>query len=253
MRATDFPYLNHDGFIAIAHRGGAGLWPENSMRAFQGAIDLGYRYIETDAHVTRDGVLLAFHDDLLDRVTDKRGRILELDYAQLEDAKIDGTEPVPLLEDVLGAWPDVKFNIDPKNDAVVDPLCDLLRRMGAIDRVCIGSFSGRRLFRIRQNLGASICTSMGPRDVLRLRLASLGVPVGGFSAACAQVATRHYGVPAADAGMIRAAHERGMQLHVWTIDDEREMERLIDLGVDGIMTDRPGVLRGVLERLGLWG
>ncbi len=94
---------------------------------------------------------------------------------------------------------------------------------------------------------------MGPSEVLRLRLASLGVPVGDFSAACAQVACRHYGIPAADALMIRAAHKRGMQHHVWTIDDDTEMERLIDLGVDGIMTDQPARLKAVLQRRGLWG
>ena len=253
MHASNFPYLNHNGFIAIAHRGGTGSWSENSMRAFERAVNLGYQYIETDAHITHDGVLLAFHDDVLDRVTDQIGRITELNYAQVVDAKIDGREPIPRLEDALGAWPKIKFNIDAKNDAVVDPLCDLLSRMNAVDRVCIGSFSGRRLIRIRQKLGPSICTSMGPREVLRLRLASLGVPVGDFSAACAQVATHHYGVPAADSRMIHAAHKRGMQLHVWTIDDESEMERLIDLGVDGIMTDQPSRLKTVLQRRGLWG
>ena len=176
MHASNFPYLNHNGFIAIAHRGGAGSWSENSMRAFERAVNLGYQYIETDAHITHDGVLLAFHDHVLDRVTDQIGRITELNYAQVADAKIDGREPIPRLEDALGAWPKIKFNIDAKNDAVVDPLCDLLSRMNAVDRVCIGSFSGRRLIRIRQKLGPSICTSMGPREVLQLRLASLVLP-----------------------------------------------------------------------------
>jgi len=252
MHANNFPYLDHHGFIAIAHRGGAGNWPENSMLAFESAVNLGYQYIETDAHITRDGVLLAFHDDELDRVTDKQGRIVDLNYGQVAGAKIDGREPVPRLEQVRGTWPKIKFNIDPKHDAVVDPLCDLLKRMNAVDRVCIGSFSGARLIRARRNLGPSLCTSMGPREVLRLRLASLGVPVGSFSAACAPVARRHYGIPSADSGMIRAAHKRGMQLHVWTIDDDREMERLIDLGVDGLMTDQPSRLKAVLQRRGLW-
>ena len=252
MDANRFPYLQHEGFIAIAHRGGAGSWPENSMRAFQGAVDLGYQYIETDAHVTRDGVLLAFHDDVLDRVTDHVGRIIDIDYEQLKAARIEGVEPIPLLEEVLASWPNVKFNIDPKHDAVVEPMCRLLKRMNAASRVCVGSFSGARLNRVRQFFSGNICTSMGPSEVVRLRLATCRVPVGGFSAACAQVAQRHYGIPASSPAMIRAAHKRGIQLHVWTIDDEAEMEKLIDYGVDGLITDRPEVLKQVLQRRGLW-
>ncbi len=252
MRADEFPFLQHDGFIAVAHRGGAGPWPENSMRAFEGAIDLGYRYIETDVHVTRDGVLLAFHDDILDRATDGKGPIAALDYHSVKSVRIDGAEPIPQLADILSSWPNVKVNIDPKHDAAVDPLCDLLLQMNAVDRVCIGSFSDKRLKHVRDRLGESVCTSMGPAEVIRLRLASVGAPTGQFGAACAQVAVRHYGIPAADKLMVRAAQKRGMQLHVWTIDEEAEMERLIALGVDGIMTDEPARLKSVLKRKGLW-
>lgn len=222
------------------------------MLAFQNVVRLGYRYIETDVHVTRDGVLLAFHDELLDRVTDHAGKISDLKYADVKAARINGVEPIPRLEDVLSSWPDVKFNIDPKHDASVEPLCELLQRMNAIDRVCVGSFSGERLNRVRKSLGPSLCTSLGPAEVLRLRLSSYGAPVGNFGAACAQVATHHFGIPAADKYMIRAVRKRGMQLHVWTINHEADMERLIDLGVDGIMTDEPARLKSILQRKGLW-
>ncbi len=250
--ASDFPYLQHDGFIAVAHRGGASQWPENSMRAFRGAVQLGYHYIETDVHATSDGVLLAFHDDVLDRVTNMRGCVAEMPYAAVRDALIEGTEPIPRLDEVLEAFPDTKFNLDPKHDNVVAPMAELLRGMQAVDRVGVGSFSGKRLTRIRKLLGPALCTSMGPAEVLRLRLASLGIPTGTFDSACAQVPVRHHGVPTADRRMIGAAHTRGLQVHVWTIDDADEMRRLIELGVDAIMTDEPERLRGVLQEKNLW-
>jgi glycerophosphoryl diester phosphodiesterase len=119
--------------------------------------------------------------------------------------------------------------------------------------VCVGSFSGARLRRLRALLGPRLCTSLGPLGVTRLRLASLGVPAGRpFVEGAAQVATRHYGVPVVDRGFLKAAARHGLQVHVWTVDQEAEMERLLDLGVDGIMSGRPSVLKAVLERRGQW-
>ncbi|MEQ9527485.1 MAG: glycerophosphodiester phosphodiesterase family protein, partial [Parvibaculaceae bacterium] len=142
MRPAKYPYLEHDGLLAFAHRGGAGAWPENTMPAFQGAVDLGYRYIETDVHATRDGVLLAFHDDKLDRVTDMQGTIAEMDYAEVRKARIAGTEPIPLMAELLSTWPDIRINIDPKRDNAAAPLIRLLRDSGAVERVCVTAFSG---------------------------------------------------------------------------------------------------------------
>ncbi|MEP5368716.1 glycerophosphodiester phosphodiesterase family protein, partial [Parvibaculum sp.] len=158
MRPAKFPYLEFDGLLAFAHRGGAGAWPENTMPAFQGAVDLGYRYIETDVHATRDGVLLAFHDDKLDRVTDMQGVIAEMDYAEVRKARIAGTEPIPLMAELLAAWPDIRINIDPKRDNAARPLVQLLKEAKAVERVCVNSFSGRRTAGIRDALGPNLCT-----------------------------------------------------------------------------------------------
>jgi glycerophosphoryl diester phosphodiesterase len=252
LPASPWPFLDHPGVLAFAHRGGAGDWPENTMPAFEAAVALGYRYLETDAHVTADGVVLAFHDDVLDRVTDGQGTIAELSWAEVRRAKVDGTEPIPLLEDILGAWPDVRVNIDPKHDAVVEPLAELLQRMDAVDRVCLGAFSDRRLTRLRRLLGPRLCTSLGPVGTARLVAAKRGVPVGGLPAACAQVPVRQGRLTITDAAFVAAAHRRGLQVHVWTVDDADEMRRLLDLGVDGIMTDRPVVLKDVLEERQAW-
>ncbi len=250
-RARDFAFLDWPGPIPFAHRGGASEVPENTMPAFEHAVELGYRYIETDVHVTTDGVLLAFHDDVLDRVTDGTGVIDELPWSVVREAKVDGREPIPLLEDLLGAWPDVRVNIDPKHDHAVEPLASVLRKCEAVDRVCIGAFSDDRLERVRALL-PGVCTSLGPLGTLQLGLAAQGEEVPDLPSPCVQVPTHYLETEIVTPAFIEAAHRREMQVHVWTIDEADEMTRLLDLGVDGIMTDRPKVLRDVLERRGQW-
>ncbi|MEQ9226893.1 MAG: glycerophosphodiester phosphodiesterase [Parvibaculum sp.] len=256
MRPAKYAYLEHDGLLAFAHRGGASSWPENTMPAFQGAIDLGYRYIETDVHATRDGVLLAFHDDRLDRVTDRTGVIAEMDYADVRAARVDGKEPIPLMSEMLAAWPEVRINIDPKRDNAVMPLIKVLQEAKALDRVCVTAFSGKRTAAIREALGARLCTGMGPLSTGRLRISSWMGParfmLGGFVEGCAQIPIEQYGITLVDRALVDRAHELGLQVHVWTIDEEAEMRRLIDLGVDGIMTDDPALLKSVLLEKGLW-
>ncbi|HVF31456.1 MAG TPA: glycerophosphodiester phosphodiesterase [Acidimicrobiales bacterium] len=248
---TRWAYLDHEGPIPFAHRGGASDCPENTMRAFENAVELGYRYVETDVHTTSDGVLVAFHDDHLDRVTDKRGKICDLDWSVVGKARVAG-EGIPLLEDILTAWPDVMVNIDPKHDESVAPLVEVLDRCKAHDRVCVAAFSDRRLARFRALTGGRVCTAIGPRDIARLRAGSFGIPCGSFAAACTQVPIRHGRWLVTDPRYVAAAHKAGLPVHVWTIDDPAEMERLLDMGVDGIMTDRPAVLKDVLGRRGLW-
>jgi glycerophosphoryl diester phosphodiesterase len=222
------------------------------MPAFAAAVELGYRYVETDVHVTADGVVLAFHDDQLDRVTDRTGVIAELPWREVRTALVDGREPIPLLEDLLASWPDLRVNIDPKHDAVVEPLATVLMRTGATSRVCIGSFSDRRIDRLRSMLGTGLCTSLGPAGVARLRAASFGIGHRRPDGCCVQVPVRTRGVTIVDERFLRTAHALDLPVHVWTIDDADEMERLLELGVDGLMTDRPAVLRRVLEHRAQW-
>jgi glycerophosphoryl diester phosphodiesterase len=247
-----FAFLDHSGVLAFAHRGGALEAPENTMAAFQYAVDLGYRYVETDVHATRDGVLVAFHDDRLDRVTDAKGLIAALDYAQVKTARIGGQHPIPLLADLLTTWPHLKINIDPKADTSVEPLIRVLKDLRAQDRVCIGAFSDARIARVRAAFEGNVCTSMGPRTVLRFRAASYGVPVGDFVEGALQVPVRAYGMKLVDRRFVRAANERGLQVHCWTIDNAADMEWLIGMGVHGIMTDRPRLLKDFLVNRGFW-
>jgi glycerophosphoryl diester phosphodiesterase len=253
-----YPFLDWPGPLAFAHRGAhtdedGTARGTNTMPAFEHAVRLGYRYIETDVHVTADGELLAFHDDRLDRVTDATGVIAELPWARVREARVDGREPIPRFEDLLGAWPDLRVNVDPKHDAAVEPLAEVLSRTDAVDRVCVGAFSDKRLARLQALVGGALCTSMGPRQVARLVAASKRLPGGAsLKAPCAQVPTNQGRIQLVTDRFVAAAHRRGIQVHVWTIDDRAEMQRLLDLGVDGIMTDRPQVLKELLVERGAW-
>lgn len=254
MPSARHPYLDHDGPIPFAHRGGASDAPENTLPAFQRAVELGYRYLETDVQVTADGVLLAFHDDDLSRTCERPGRISLLSHREVATARVGGEEPIPLLEDLLEAWPDVRWNIDCKSDAAVESLAATLERTAVLDRVCVGAFSDRRLTRLRRRLGPELCTSMGPAAIARLLAASrthrsLARP---GPALAAQVPVRQGRITIVTEAFLRTAERHGIDVHVWTIDDPGEMHRLLDLGVDGIMTDRPAVLREVLEQRGQW-
>jgi glycerophosphoryl diester phosphodiesterase len=264
--STSHPFLAAPGPVAIAHRGGAGEAPENTLPAFEAAVELGYRYLETDAHVTRDGVVVAFHDARLDRVTDRTGAIDERTIAEVEAADAghshtsDGGRSfpfrrrgirVPRLERLLLRFPEARFNIDLKSDRCMLPLVALIERLGVWERVCIGAFSDRRLRRIRSLSGDRACTSTGPLAIAIARvLASSGVmPRQG--ADCLQVPLRRGPVPIVDERFVRAAHHAGLPVHVWTVNDETTMHKLLDLGVDGIMTDRVRLLRQVFAARGL--
>ena len=244
-------FLDHPGPLASAHRGGAAHFPENSFRAFEHAVGLGYAYLETDARATADGQVVAFHDKTLDRVTDAAGAIADLPWAQVSAARIAGTEPVPLLADLLASWPDIRFNIDVKDLQAARPVAEVIARAAAFDRVCLTSFSGARLAAARRALDRPVCMATPPGEIGLLRS---GLPPGALAAwlgdrwiRCAQVPVR-VAVPR----FIRRAHAAGLQVHVWTVNDAEVMTRLLDCGADGIMTDQTAALREVLIARGSW-
>ncbi|GAB3138078.1 glycerophosphodiester phosphodiesterase [Micromonospora sonneratiae] len=249
-----FGYLDAPAPLAFAHRGGAAHGDENTAEAFARAVALGYQYVETDVHATSDGVAVVFHDPTLHRLTGERGRISELRWADLATVRVGGAAAVPRLDDVLGAWPQVRFNIDVKADGGVEPAVATIDRGGAGDRVLLASFSDARLARLRALAGPKVATSLGMRGVARLRLASLTgrrlvLPP---SVVAAQVPVRYGRIPVADRRFIAYAQRLGLQVHVWTIDEPAEMHDLLDLGVDGIMTDHVDVLRDVYLSRGHW-
>lgn len=261
---TGFAYLDEvrrqpGTVLAFAHRGGAyhpeleGL--ENTMAAFRHAVQLGYDYLETDVHVTRDGVLLAFHDQVLDRVTDRTGEIATASYAEVRDALIGGRERVPTLAELFEEFPRTRFNIDLKSDGAVAPLADFIAARDAEERVLVGSFSRGRLRRFRELTAGLVPTSAHPLEVMAFRF----LPSGRLAdlltrgrVAALQIPHRRGRWIVATPGLVRRAHAVGTHVHVWTIDEPQEMRELLDRGVDGLFTDRTDVLRTVLEERGQW-
>ena len=259
MRAAEYEYFSPP-FLALAHRGGARYAPnlhrENTRHAFQQAADLGYRYFETDVHATADGVLLAFHDDKLDRVTDRHGVIAELPYAAVAAARIHGVDPVPRLDELLTAFPDARFNIDAKSPAAVDLLADTIAEHEAGHRVCVSSFGVGRLHRLRRRLGRSVPSSASAVGVAANRFLPWLTRALNTPAPALQIPIRHlFGsreVTLLTPELIRSVHRAGKHVHVWTVDDPATIARLLDLGVDGIFTDRIDTLKHVLTEHGRW-
>ena len=260
---TGFPYLDEPRrlgkVLAMAHRGGAqhpdlvGL--ENTMAAFRHARALGYRYLETDVHTTADGHLLAFHDATVERLTDGVGRLQDLTLEQIGSLRVARREGIPQLSDLLEELPDCRLNIDLKSPSSVDPIVELLDRTQTHDRVCIGSFHEPTLRRFRRRVTRPVATSAGIGLVLALRFAPLPQRTSRWVRDCGavlQVPVRNRGMRILGRDLLETAHASGRHVHAWTIDDRAEMERLIDLGVDGIITDRTDVLRDVLRSRGLW-
>jgi glycerophosphoryl diester phosphodiesterase len=253
--AHRYAYLDAPLPIAFAHRGGAVDSEENSMAAFGRAVEAGYRYLETDVRATRDGVAVAFHDRTLDRILDQPGRIEDYRWRDLVAMRRDGESVLPALEDILDTWPDCRVNVDMKADSAVDPTIEAIWKVNARDRVLLASFNDARIRWARRICGPRQATSMGQREVAALRLGSLhGRGLAGFvpGVAAVQVPVRYGVVRVVDARFVRHVHRLGMQLHVWTINDPAEMHELLDLGVDGIMTDRITILRDVLIARGRW-
>lgn len=255
MPASRFAYLDAAVPLVMAHRGGAIEHVENTMPAFEACVQMGYRYLETDVQVTADGVLVAFHDPTLERVTDQVGRIDQLPWSEVSTARIGGREPIVRLDDLLGAWPDIRFNLDIKAPGVIAPLVRTINRLKVHDRICLASFSDARIAAARRVFGPTVCTSLGPRGVAALRLSSYSPRAAGLvriQAGCAQVPLQLGGRALVDERFIAAAHARGIQVHVWTVDTPHDSTRMLDLGVDGLMTDRPAMLRDLLQERGQW-
>jgi glycerophosphoryl diester phosphodiesterase len=244
-------YLDHPRPLAFAHRGGAGHFPENSWKAFEHAVALGYAYLETDIHATADGTVVAFHDKTLDRVTDRAGRISQLTSAELAAARIAGTEPIPLLADLLMAWPDVRFNLDVKDEPAIAPLIAVLRTTNSWDRVCLTSFSGHRLAATRRLLDRPVCSAATPADIGAIKA---GLPARALAARFAARSIQCAQIPIgmATSRFLGRAHAIGLQVHAWTVNDPAVMDSLLTAGVDGIMTDQTELLRDVLLARGQW-
>lgn len=251
-RPVSWAFLHPDGEYGFAHRGGDERAPENTLAAFQHATDLGFRYLETDVHLTRDGVLVAFHDKGLGRVAGTRGAIADHSWDELARLDLGAGNGIPRMDDLFAAFPDARFNIEPKSDAAVRPLTDMIRTRGLLHQVCIGSFKDARVLAAQRLLGPDLCTSPGPIALARLGTRSL---VRGRRSpsrfGVVQIPPR-LGPTRLTANQVARYHEMGLQVHVWTINEAAEMRRLYDIGVDALMSDRVSTLKQVLTERGRW-
>lgn len=260
------PALGHEHPIAMAHRGSRTLWPENTMLAFEGAVGLGYRYLETDLHLSADGVLVTFHDDTLERTTNGSGPVSKHTLAELKalDAgyRFDpvhhfphrGTGVnIPTFAEVVESFPEAVFTLDLKEPGLEQALADTIDNLGIDDRVIVGSFKDRRTRRFRKIVGEHVATSSATYETARLVLSSkAGRPVN-IRADALQVPIRAKGITVVDRKLVEGAHALGKLVHVWTVNDPDEMAELLDLGVDGIITDRPDLLADLMNERGSGG
>jgi glycerophosphoryl diester phosphodiesterase len=263
------PYLASSGLLTFAHRGGAKCWPENTLAAFRGGIAAGCGWIETDVHLTRDGEVVCLHDHTLDRTTNGRGRVWEytLDELRRFDAghrfSADGrTYPhrgcgltIPALDEVLALDPSVRVNLEIKQlePSMIAALWRQIDERGWHDRVLVASERDDAVRGFRNLARGQVATSAGKLEILAFWLAVRAGRADWLSIEyeALQVPIRYAGLQVVDAAFVAAAHRRGVQVHVWTIDDVETMRRLIDLGVDGIMTDHPARLVALASELGL--
>lgn len=266
--APEHPYyaadLNYP--LVIAHQGGGGLWPGDTLFAFQNAADLGVDVLEMDVHITKDSVLVLMHDETVDRTTDGTGEIeaMTLEELQKLDAGYDWTPDdgltfpfrgqgirVPTLEEVFTAFPEMRMTIEIKKTtaSMAKPFCDMIREFNMQDKVLVASFHDERMKEFRSEC-PEVATSSAKDETTVFVLLTKGF-LGGFYSPkffSLQVPEESGGITVMTESFVRAAHARNLAVEPWTINDEETMRTFIEWGVDGIITDRPDIMLEILGR-----
>ena len=245
------PFFEGFHFFGFIHRGGAEEATENTLEAFQHSADMGFIFMETDIQGTKDGEVVIFHDHDLSRMANINKKIEELTYKEVKQIELVGGGRISSLNELLSSFPNLRFNIDFKTANTIDKGVEIIKQHKAISRVCLASFSSSRLKKIRKLAGPDSCSSMDQLEVVYQLLKSINLPSPRVYGFCAQVPTSQWGIPIVTKRFIDYAHKKNKFVHVWTIDTESEIEKLIELGVDGVMTDRPSVLQKVMKKKNL--
>ena len=244
-----FNYLNSN-FAAFAHRGGANDFVENTLEAFEQSINLGFKYIETDVRATKDNKLVIFHDPDLKRMLNLEIDISSINYDELSSYKINGVHKIPTFLETVSSWPNINFNIDPKSDKSAELLISELKSVGNLDRFCVGSFDSTKLNKIRNAFDNKLCTSMGTNEVINFYFLRF-FGINSIDTPCLQLPYFKNGFKIITAKLIRDAHKFNKKVHAWTIDDPKEISELLDMGIDGIMTDSPELLKNEVAKKGI--
>ena len=240
------PYLDYQGVAVLAHRGGSIESLENTIESFHYSKSIGCEFIETDVQVSSDGIPYIFHDETLTRILNRDDVFSSLHSSEIDNLKIFDEHSIPKLETVLRMFPDIKFQIDVKTDEVAMPALAVIQENNAMDRVCIASFNSKRLNLVNNNY-PDICISMGPYEVAKMLLSSFGLYKRSILGNCLQIPIYEYGIKLVTKRFVKFIHSKGLKVCVWTINDEKTFKYLIDIGVDGIITDKPKLLFEVLD------
>ena len=240
-------YLQYDGLTVLAHRGGADESFENTLESFDYSKSLGCKFIETDVQVSADGIPYIFHDDDLKRVLNMSSRFDSLSSQEIDKLKIFDQYRIPKLEEALNEFPDISFQIDFKTDEVVAPALDVIKKTKSFERICVASFNSERLKRVRSTY-PDLCISMGPNEVIKTLISSFGLYKGAIDGDCLQIPIRYYGVRVVTKRFVKYLKSKGLKIMVWTINDVKTFEYLIELKVDGIITDKPKLLFETLSK-----
>lgn len=254
MTARTHPFFDFETPLALAHQGGGAEETENSAAAFANAHRLGYRHLDIDLQVTSDGVLVAFHDDTMDRLIGLEGSVADRTWTELSEARLPNGEPLARFDDLLDAHPDAFWNIEVKSDQATNPVVATVRSRSLDERVCLNTFSDLRMWKVRKaagDLSPAYSTPIGATLWLKVTSYLPFLPWW-ISADATQAPIEDRGIPVLDQRFVQRAHDVGLRVIVWTIDEPDEMHRLLDIGVDGILTDAPSVLKSVLEDRGQW-
>lgn len=262
-------YFQTHGIACFAHRGGAALWPENTLESFRGGLAAGCGWIETDVHMTRDGEIVTFHDHGLRRTTNGRGRIRDLSLAELRQLDAgynfspDGRSfpfrgkgiTVPTLAELVELDPTARINVEIKQlqPSMVAALWRFINERGLHDRMLVASESADTVREFRNLARGTVATSAGKREAFAFWLAARAGLIDRLPIEydALQVPIGFRGLAVVTPAFVEAAHRRGLQVHVWTIDSLAQMKWLIDVEVDGIMTDHPDRLAELLRERGL--
>jgi len=247
-----FKTIEDSAFLAFAHRGGNDFAPENTFESFQFAVDNGFKYLETDVHLTSDNKLMAFHDPTLDRVTNYEGKINDFSSTDLKKVRIKDKYRMPLMAELLESFPDSFFSIDMKCDESVIPLINLIKSNNAVERVCFASFSQDRLNFVRENLNNKCITSMGPKEIIIAKIFSYINLKKNINSHLASMPISRYNIKLLNKRSINYLKSLNIKVVAWTINNEFQMRNLIKLGVDGIMTDKLKLLKEILIEKNLW-
>ena len=245
FRTETFPYFDGQRPRILAHRGLHNEFPENSRGSFRAAVDIGIEHIETDVVASRDGVAMISHDLVLDRISDATGPVAQFSAAELERIDVGG-EGFITLETALAEFPTTRFNIDVKDAGAIDGVVRAINATNALNRVLLTSFSGARRRRVTRELPTAATSASAPEFIAIFGAARLGLTPLLPRVQAIQIPAQVGRIPTVTAGLVSRYHRAGLEVHVWTVNEETEMRRLLALGVDGIVTDRADIAKSVI-------